>query len=183
MVAGIIQDWPPAAKAAAEEMLKKYGPPQEATATLLTWQNNGPWKRTLVHKTPVEHDFPARHMDVLEQVAEYRVSLNFVEPLARFDGSILVDRTRGELIVHCDREATNILALNLAHDIIRGGKSMEQARDAMSEGMREITAGKLPADARELRLGPPQGDLRDPGTPTVGPSDGKASVPGPVIVR
>jgi hypothetical protein len=178
-----IHDWPPAAKAAAEEMLRRYGPPQEATATLLVWQNNGPWKRTLVHKTPVEHDFPARHMDVLEQVVEYRVPLNFVGPLAQFNGSVLVDRTRGELIAHCDREATNVLALNLAHDIVRGGKTIEQARDAMGAAMQDIGAGNPPADAQTLRLGPPQGDLRDPGTPTVPPAGGQGTVPGPMIVR
>jgi hypothetical protein len=179
----IASDWPPAAKAAAEEMLRRYGAPQEATATLLIWQGNGSWKRTLVHKTPVEHDFPARHMDVLEQVVEYRVPLNFFEPLARFNGSILPDRTRGELTAWCDREATNILALNLAHDIIRGGKTVEQARDAMAAGVRGIAAGSVPVDARELRLGSPQGDLRDPDSPMVPPGSNQGAPQGPLIIR
>ena len=163
----VIRDWPKPSQGAAEAMLDKYGPPQEATATALTWQGNGAWVRTTVHKTPVEHDFPEKHVDVLEQVVEYRVPINFYEALAKFDGSVVPDRTRGELTVHCDSEATNILALNLARDIIRGEKTPEQARTAMADAMRAVHAGKVPDDARELRLGPPQGDMRDPDTAIV----------------
>jgi hypothetical protein len=182
-VVDLIKDWPQEAKAAAEEMLRKYGAPQEATATHLRWQDNRPWTRTVVHKAAVEHDFPAKHTDVLEQVVPYRVPLNFFEALATFNGSVVADRTRGELAAHCDREQTNILALNLAHDIIRGQKTVAQAREAMGTGLREIAAGRIPDDARELRLGPPQGDLRDPDTPTVAPLPGQGTGVSPAIVR
>ena len=179
----LVKDWPREAKAAAEAMLRKYGAPQEATATHLRWQDNRPWTRTVVHKAAVEHDFPAKHTDVLEQVVPYRVPLNFFEALATFNGSVVADRTRGELAAHCDREQTNILALNLAHDIIRGQKTVAQAREAMGTGLREIAAGRIPDDARELRLGPPQGDLRDPDTPTVAPLPGQGTGVSPAIVR
>ena len=182
-VADLIKDWPREAKAAAEAMLRKYGVPQEATATQLRWQDNRPWTRTVVHKAGVEHDFPAKHMDVLEQVVPYRVPLNFLEALATFNGSVVADRTRGELTARCDREETNILALNLAHDIIRGQKTVAQAREAMAAGVREIGAGRVPDDARELRLGPPQGDLSDPDTATVAPPPGQGSGASPAVVR
>jgi hypothetical protein len=162
-----IKDWPRAAQDAAREMLAKYGPPQEMIPTLLIWKGNAPWVRTVVSKVAVEHDFPSKHEDVLEQTVEYRVPLNAFEAIATFDGSVIPDRTRGELIAHCDHEATNILALNLARDIIRGEKTPQQARDAMAAGMRDIAAGRIPDDAKQLRLGPPQGDLRDPDTPVV----------------
>ena len=164
-------------------MLRKYGAAQEATATHLRWQDNRPWVRTVVHKAAVEHDFPAKHMDVLEQVVPYRVPLNFFEALAAFNGSVVADRTRGELSAHCDREETNILALNLAHDIVRGQKTVAQAREAMGAGLREIAAGRVPDDARELRLGPPQTDTRDPDIPTVSPPPGQGSGVSPAIVR
>ena len=182
-VADIIKDWPQEAQAAAEEMLRKHGVPQEATATQLRWQDNRPWARTVVHKAAVEHDFPAKHMDVLEQVVPYRVPLNFFEALATFNGSVVADRTRGELSARCDREQTNILALNLAHDIVRGHKTVAQAREAMGAGLREIGAGRVPDDARELRLGPPQGDLRDPDTATVAPPPGQGTAVSPAVVR
>jgi hypothetical protein len=182
-IANLINDWPPEAKAAAEAMLRKYGAPQEASPTQLRWQDNRPWTRTVVHKAAVEHDFPAKHTDVLEQVVPYRVPLNFFEALATFNGSVVANRTRGELTARCDREETNILALNLAHDIIRGQKTVAQARDALGTGMREIAAGRMPDDARELRLGPPQGDMRDPDTPTVAPAPGQGTGVSPAIVR
>ena len=40
--------------------------------------------------------------------------------LARFDGSVIVERTRGEIGARCDKEEMNYLALNLAHDIVTG---------------------------------------------------------------
>jgi hypothetical protein len=182
-VTELIKDWPQEAKAAAEEMLRKYGPPQEVTPTRLHWEANRPWIRSVVHKAGVEHDFPAKHTDVLEQAVSYRVPLNFFEPLATFNGSVIPDRTRGELIAHCDREATNILALNLAHDIIRGQKTVAQAREAMAAGVREIQADRTPADARELRLGPPQGDLRDPDIPAANSTPGQGTGTSPAVIR
>jgi hypothetical protein len=176
-VTELIKDWPQAAKAAAEEMLRKYGVPQEVTGTRLHWEGNRPWLRSVVNKAGVEHS------DVLEQTVSYRTPLNFLEPIASFNGSVIPDRTRGELTAHCDREATNILALNLAHDIIRGQKTVAQAREAMVEGQREIQADRIPPDARELRLGPPQGDLRDPDTAAIAPAAGRGSGVSPAIIR
>ncbi|MBP0444834.1 hypothetical protein J8J14_08560 [Roseomonas sp. SSH11] len=182
-VTALIQDWPQEARAAAEEMLRKYGAPQEASPTRLLWEANRPWIRTIVYKTGTPHDFPARHVDVLEQVAPYRVPLNFFEPIATFNGSVVPNRTRGELSTQGDREATNILALNLAHDIIRGHRTVTQAREAMAEGVREIQEGRVPRDAQELRLGPPQGDLRDPDTAVIQPAPGQGAGTSPAVIR
>jgi hypothetical protein len=173
-IAEIAKDWPDSARAAIREISGKYGPPQEATATLLIWHGNGPWKRTIIHKSVVEHDFPMKHEDVLEQVAEYKVPLNFFNALAAFDGSVVADRTRGELTAHCDKEATNFVALNLAHDILRGRKTAEQARDEFAAILRDIQAGRNPEYAQKLLLGSPQGDLADPDTPVVLPASGSS---------
>ena len=168
-VADLTRDWPKPSQAAAQEMLRAYGPPTEATATTLTWQGNGPWVRTIVRKTPVEHDFPAKHMDVLEQVVEYRVPLNFFTPIATFDGSVVPNRTRGELSVQGDREASNILALNLADDIVQGRATADEARTAMAAGVRDLEAGQVPEAASKLHILRPQGDASDPDTSVITP--------------
>jgi hypothetical protein len=173
-IAEIVKDWSPASKAAADDMQRKYGPPQEAAATLLIWHSNGPWKRTVVQKTEVEHDFPVKHADVLEQVVEYKVPLNFFGALATYNGSVVADRTRGELSAHCESEAMNILALNLAHDIVRGARSAEEARAFHAAVMRDLQAGKQPDYAQRLLLGAPQGDLADPDTPALLPASGSS---------
>ena len=166
-VAEITREWPEAARAAAADMLRKYGPPQEATARLLVWRDNGPWKRTVVHRDAADHAFATPHKDVLEQVVEYKVPLNFFNALAVYNGSVLADRTRGELTAHCDKETTNFLALNLAHDIIRGRLTAEQAREAHTRALQELMAGKSPDYTQKLMIGSPQGELADPDTPTI----------------
>lgn len=176
-VARAIQDWPKPAQDAAREMLRKYGPPAEVTPTRLLWQDNGRWLRSVVHKSPIEHDFPVKHADVLEQVIEYRVPLNFYAPLATFNGSVIAYRTRGELAATGASEADNVLALNLADDIVQGRKTADQARDAMEAAAREMQAGRMPQDAQDLRVIRQQGDTRDPDTAVV------ASPPSPARSR
>ncbi|MBI4376857.1 MAG: hypothetical protein HY549_10465 [Elusimicrobia bacterium] len=109
-------------------MIDKYGQPNEFTNSLLVWHNNGPWERTIVHRDGVAHNFPRKHSDVLQQFIKYRVPVDKFDDLAAFDGSLYPDRTRGELSAKSDREEMNVLALNLADDIIRGKKTVEQAR-------------------------------------------------------
>ena len=38
------------------------------------------------------------------------------------------ERTKGEISARCDMEEINILALNLAHDIVRGQRTVDDAR-------------------------------------------------------
>jgi hypothetical protein len=46
----------------------------------------------------------------------------------RFDGSIAVYRTLGEISTRCLDEESNFLAMNLAYDIISGKRSVDDAR-------------------------------------------------------
>ena len=124
-----IASWPADAKKAAEKEIARYGQPNEVTETTLTWLNNGPWKRTVASRTPITHLFPAKHSDSMEQFVNYEVPFNKFDELARFDGSVNVDRTRGELSARCDTDEHNFLAINLANDIITGKLSVAEARD------------------------------------------------------
>ena len=82
-------------------MLAKYGPPAEATPTKLFWYGNGPWKRTVLTSDIVAHNWPTVHTDFLTQVIDYRVPPESFDDIAEFDGSILLDRTRGEVAARC----------------------------------------------------------------------------------
>lgn len=42
---------------------------------------------------------------------------------------MVVNRTRGELSARCHDEEANFLALNLAHDVIEGNRSVQEARE------------------------------------------------------
>lgn len=124
----MIKGWPETSRFAALQMIQKYGQPAEATPTRLVWFDNGPWKRTVVTNQPTNHDFPMPHQDVMEQTISYKVPPDKFDELAAYDGSVYVDRTRGELSARCDLEAANFIALNLAHDVVTGKRSVEDAR-------------------------------------------------------
>lgn len=82
------------------------------------------------------------HKDVLEQVIDYRVSTDKVDDLAAYDGSVIVERTKGELSARCDKEEANFLALNLANDVATGKKSVAEARAQYAQTIQDLMAGK-----------------------------------------
>ncbi len=120
--------WSDASRQAASRMIEKYGNPSESTSNLLIWRNIAPYKRITIFRDEVNHKFPLLHKDVIEHVVEYKVPVDRAAEVTRFNGSIMFDRTRGELAARSDSEAMNLLALNLAADILSGKKSASQAR-------------------------------------------------------
>ena len=59
-------------------------------------------------------------------------------PLAEFDGSVVVERTAGEVSARCHDEQANFLVLNLMHEIVTGTKSVQEARDYDAKEFAEI---------------------------------------------
>jgi hypothetical protein len=158
----IVKTWPETAREAANAMIDKYGAPDEATASLLLWHNNGPWRRTAAYREEAQHNFPAPHRDVLEQFIPYRVPVDKFDDLAAFDGSVLVDRTKGLMSARCAGEGGNFLALNLAHEIIEGRKDVEKARAAYAEAMKARMEGNTPEIMQRLMFEVPQENTGDP---------------------
>ena len=128
-----LKNWPMASQMAVQEQMRKYGQPNEITPTMMIWYNNGVFAKTIITKMESLHDFPKTHTDMMEQSIMHKVPLDMYDDLARFDGSITVDRTQGLLAARCDKEENNLLALNLAHDIIMGTKTVEAARQAFTD--------------------------------------------------
>jgi len=146
------EDWPAASKKAADEMIAKYGQPDGRTSDMLVWYNNGIWLKTVVYKMEMKHDFPMSHTDVLEQWINYRVPLDKYNDLARYDGSVTVNRTNGTISARCDMESMNILALNLSYDIINNVKSLAQARDEYGKNAMAFKKGDKPAYTQKLNF-------------------------------
>jgi hypothetical protein len=149
------ESWPNSARHAARQMIDKYGPPAEATPTRIVWFNNGPWKRTVVLNEEFDHDFPIPHKDVMEQTINLEVPPDKFDELAAFDGSVYVDRTRGEISARCDMEAANLIALNLAQDIITGKRSVEEARQAYPKMVMAFMQKEQTPYAEKLTFTPP----------------------------
>jgi hypothetical protein len=148
----IIKAWPERPREVAGLMVAEYGEPDEASESRLIWRGNGIWKETIVHRDEVVHDYPKPHTDVLEQVIDYKVPVDMVDDLLEFDGSLTVRRTAGTLSAHCDDEALNILALNLAHEIIGGDKKVEAARKAFAHGVVDLMKKQPPEASEKLQF-------------------------------
>lgn len=129
----ILQDWPNPPKDVAEKTIEKYGLPNEATYSKLIWYNNGPWKRTEIQRDEFPHKFPTPHTDYISQYIDYKIPPERASEIAAFDGSVLFDRTRGEVAARCDMESMNILSLNLMHEIITNKLAVAEARKKYAE--------------------------------------------------
>jgi uncharacterized protein with HEPN domain len=134
-VQAIINNWNAMSQKSANLTIEQYGPPNEAIPSRLIWYSNGPWKRTIVYRDEIPHDFPQPHTDVIEQVINYNVPKEMFNELAKFDGSIIVEKTRGEVASRCDMEAANFTAINVMHDICTGNLNAEEGRDLLCEVM------------------------------------------------
>jgi hypothetical protein len=156
--------WPKISIAVASDLITKYGLPQVNNAHELAWYDNGPWKRTVLHKEETQHNFPYPHKDVLEQTVNYRVPIGKMADLVKYDGSLLIDRTRGELTVHCNNEESNTLTLNIADDIVKGDRSVEQALAYHAQVIRGVQIGEPETYPYKLRFKAPQpaADTADP---------------------
>lgn len=124
----VIADWPEESREAASLVIKEFGEPHEVTDSLLIWNGVGQWKRVIASRAFYQHDFPVPHTDSVESVIDYRVPIEQFGPLAEFDGSVVVERTAGEVSARCHDVQANSLALNLTHDMVTGTKTVDEAR-------------------------------------------------------
>jgi hypothetical protein len=157
----IIKDWPDTPKRTATDMINRYGAPNEATMTQLFWYYNGPWKRTVVSRDEIPHNFPTPHTDFITQFIDYRVPPDLADEAILFDGSVLVDRTAGEVAARCDMEAMNILTLNLLNDIVTGRMTVDEARKRYAEEASAHMMNRPAPYTEKLVFQIPQGSTAD----------------------
>lgn len=162
-----VNDWPETAQKAAKAMIEKYGQPAESTPSMLMWHNTGPFTHTIVYKEEVQHDFPMPHKDVLEQFINYKVPADKFDDLAMYDGSVIAERTKGVLSARCDKEGANILALNLANDIVTDKRTVEDAKKFYGDAIMQMLQGEMPAYMKSFQFTPASGNVGDAGKTTL----------------
>jgi hypothetical protein len=151
----VIAAWPEESREAAQLVVEQYGEPHEATESFLVWHRVGPWKRIVASRAFFEHAFPAPHHDSVESVIDYRVPPELAGLIAEFDGSVVVERTAGEVSARCHDEQANLLALNLVHDIVEDEKTVAEARQYYAKEFLDARR-KLPTPYMEkLHFTPP----------------------------
>ncbi len=132
----VISGWPVVSLRTAEAVIEKYGPPDLVVADRLVWYDNGDWKITTVYRDPADH------LDVLEQSVGYAVPQDKTATLARLDLALRLSRDRRSLSAVSESEETNILALNLADEVVRGQRTPEEARALYLKTVTQANAGK-----------------------------------------
>lgn len=125
------------------------------------------WIRTIVYKEEIQHDFPVPHVDVLQQFVNYDVPVNKFTELAEYDGSVIAERTNGELSARCDTEAANFLAINLADDIIKGNRTVAEARQHYGDTIAKLMSGEKTDYVTGLVFEPTIADAGDPDEPSM----------------
>ncbi len=95
--------------------------------------------------------------------------------LLEFDGSIIFDRTAGQIGARCDHEAYNTLTLNLAVEIIDGRRSVEEARRPYGDTAAAYSVGREGPYAERLLFQPPS-ETADPDEAVIAPSMGRQVV-------
>jgi hypothetical protein len=159
----VTANWPAKSKDAIKSLTGKYGLPSAVTDDMVVWNSSSPVKRSIVYREEVSHQFPMEHKDVLQQTVDYRVPHDKVAALSKFDGSLIVDRTKGELSARNEHEELNILSLNLADKVVRGEMTVEEARRQYLTEAQAFEAGTTGAMLSGLNF-KSQGTTSDPDT-------------------
>lgn len=157
----VLEGWPDETREAAKLVVDKYGEPDEVAESFLVWHHAGRWKRIVATKAGWRHEFPAPHWDSIEGVIDFQVPPEKFTSLARFDGSVIVERTAGEVSARCHDEEANNLALNLMYDIVMGEKSAAEARAYYAKEFLDYRR-KLPTPYMEQLRFEPRRDTPDP---------------------
>jgi hypothetical protein len=98
----IVANWPSQQRDSVSTLVSRYGPPDEVTPSVAVWKNRGSFDCVKVFREEVQHSWPVAHSDFIEHAIAYKVPVDKVGDLAKFDGSLIVDRTKGCLAAKCD---------------------------------------------------------------------------------
>ena len=83
--------------------------------------------------------------------------------MARYDGSVIVERTNGEMSARCDKEGANFLAINLGHDVATGKKTSEEARTYYAAAIKRfVTTKEMDPYMQKLQFKPLGPGTSDP---------------------
>lgn len=124
----MLGEWSEDSALAARLIIDEYGVPDEVHYERFLWNDKGPWRRTMVRNVrPIFT--PDDDRALVEQTVGYALTPPQAAAVATaLGGRVSYDARKEELTARSDREGLNYLTLNLAHDVVVGALSPEQAR-------------------------------------------------------
>jgi hypothetical protein len=145
------KEWADGPKKSVEELMKKHGPPTDGSSNMLIWQDKAPWKEIRVKNEEVKHDFPEEHKESCIFVIEQKVPPEKVGEIAKLNGSMMVDTTKGQTELRAENEQMAMLELNAANELIQG-KDIEEVKSSLKEDAQKAKKGKQVEKAQKLML-------------------------------
>jgi hypothetical protein len=134
--------WPDTPRQQAQLMLERYGPPDSLSSRRMEWDERWPWKKVAVSaESPIAP---------LTQTVACHIPRGKPAELERFPHGVTADAARGELASRSDREALNLLGLNLGMDIITGRRTPEEASRYFYRAIDLTYAGKTVPETEKL---------------------------------
>jgi hypothetical protein len=149
LAAVVIESWYNYSKEAALKLIDEYGPPDQIESSRLVWNDKGPWKRISVWDVVPYYDSNTGPNNLEETIARHVTPAQRRELLA-FDRNIKASEDGTELSARYDREELNILALNLADEVLQKVKTPIEARLFYRETADLSVAGKSSRYAQGL---------------------------------
>lgn len=144
--ADLVPDWPSLSRNLARVVAQEYGKPDHIAPEALVWRNRGNWSTISVFRDMDTVDKP----NILRQAVSYSVPLKNWRRLSAFNRGVTYDPVRHELVARSDSEAVNMLALNLADEVIRGVRSAPDAEKFYDLTTSLSAAGKGSRYMRQL---------------------------------
>jgi hypothetical protein len=149
----VTANWAGYARTLAEDLMTKYGPPNQIDHDRLVWNNNGPWERTVVWDGTSYYDSQLGS-DILEQTVFYPVPAGKRPDLAQFSKSLRISENGTRMTVLSLSEESSFLTLNLAHEIIADLRSPTAARELYARTLQLAAAGKSSPYTQGLLFSP-----------------------------
>jgi len=138
----VTTNWYTYSEAMAMKIIAEYGPPDRIEPDRLTWYNKSPWDQIAVWDREDYYYSGTVGPDNLEQTLLHAVPADKRKALAAFSKKLAVSKDGRQLSVRGNSEALDFLALNLAHEIIRGTRDPAEARSFYGRTERLSQAGK-----------------------------------------
>lgn len=142
--------WPQRARLLTAAIVREYGAPDEILPAQLIWRRRHPWTMIAVFR---DAQSPERPNNLLQTLA-YEVPLQRWRALSAFERGAAYDPVRRELAARTDSEETNLLALNLADEVIQGRRTAAEANDFYDRTLKLSYAGKSSSYMVRLMFSP-----------------------------
>jgi hypothetical protein len=150
----VIENWSGYSRLQAEKLIQEYGPPDRVKHDELAWQDKGLWRRIRVWDVTPYFDSNVGAPD-LEQTISYPVLPAQSAALAALGDKLSVSSDQKELSARGASEEENLLALNLADEIIAGRRTAQDARRLYDTTIELSQAGKSSPYTQRLLFTPP----------------------------